>query len=294
MPTATAKAAPSPAPAAGWSNATLDADSFRSLALLVGESCGIVMSDLKRTMLETRLRRRLVANGLDSFRAYAALLRTPEGLERERQAFIDCVVTNQTSFFREPPHFEHLTVEELRRLAAGGREHGLRLWSAASSSGQEAYSLAMIADRASEGGRLFPFSVLATDISLRMLRAVREGVYAAEEAETIPAPLRQRHLLPAPDGKGGFQIHADLRRHLRLGQINLMHEQYMPGQVMDVIFCRNVLIYFKPEDQLAVVGKLCRHLRPGGLLFLGHSESLRSAELPLRLLGCNIYERLEG
>ncbi|KQT69016.1 MULTISPECIES: CheR family methyltransferase [unclassified Aureimonas] len=295
-------ARPSPKSAAGlpavanaWNAPKLDAASFRSLVDLVGESCGIAMSDLKQTMLETRLRRRLEINGLETFADYVAFLRSPEGRAGEMQAFTDCVVTNQTSFFREPPHFAYLTGDELRRLAEGGRERGLRMWSAASSSGQEGYSLAMIADEASQGGRLFPWSVLATDISVRMLKAVREGSYSLEDAETVPPVLRQRYLRPVrQDGKDRLAITPELRRNMRLGQINLMHDTYRPGHAMDLIFCRNVLIYFKPDVQLAVVAKLCRHLRPGGLLFLGHSESIRSGELPLRLLRSNIYERLEA
>lgn len=278
-----------------WNGPKLDAASFRSLVHLVAESCGITMSDLKQTMLETRLRRRLEINRLDTFEAYVALLRSPEGRAGEMQAFTDCVVTNQTSFFREPPHFDYLTVDELRRLAEGGRERALRIWSAASSSGQEGYSLAMVADEASQGGKLFPWSVLATDISVRMLKAVRDGIYSVEDAATVPPHLRQRYLRPVrEDAKDRLAITPDLRRNMRLGQINLMHETFRPGQAMDLIFCRNVLIYFKPDDQLAVVAKLCRHLRPGGLLFLGHSESIRSSELPLRLLRSNIYERLEA
>ncbi len=238
--------------------ATLDMATFRELADLVDRSCGIVMTDAKRVMLETRLRRRLAANKVDDFRAYLALLKTPEGLTQELQAFTDCVVTNETSFFREPPHFDYLTPDMLRSLAEGGREKSLRMWSAASSSGQEAYSLAMIADDASSGGRLFPWSVTATDISVRMLNAVREGVYGVDAARTVPARLRQKYL--APVGAGAAQqlgVSADLRRHVRLGQINLMHAEYRPGQVMDVIFCRNVLIYFQPEVQMQVIGSFC-------------------------------------
>ncbi|WP_416357273.1 CheR family methyltransferase [Aureimonas phyllosphaerae] len=279
---------------AGAHAATLDMATFRDLAVLVDESCGIMMSDAKRVMLETRLRRRLAARGLDDFRAYVALLRTPEGRAAEFQAFTDCVVTNETSFFREPPHFEHLTPEELRRLAEGGRERSLRIWSAASSSGQEAYSLAMIADDASNGGQLFPWTVTATDISVRMLNAVREGVYHADAVRSVPARLRQKYLEPVGTGADqAMSVLPALRRNVRLGQINLMHAEYRLGQTMDIVFCRNVLIYFQPDAQLEVVGKLLRHLRPGGLLFLGHAKSIRSTRLPLRLIRSNIYERTE-
>ncbi|RIY02717.1 chemotaxis protein CheR [Aureimonas flava] len=274
--------------------ASLDMPTFRELARLVDESCGIVMTDAKRVLLETRLRRRLAAVGVDDFRAYLAFLRAPAGRAAELQAFTDCVVTNETSFFREPPHFDYLTPDELRRLAEGGRERALRIWSAASSSGQEAYSLAMIADDASGGGALFPWSVTATDISVRMLTAVREAVYDAEATRSVPARLHQRYLMPADGGAARrLTVRPELRRNVRLGRINLMHAEYRPGQVMDVIFCRNVLIYFQPELQITVIGKLLRHLRPGGLLFLGHAESIRSHDLPLRLIRSNIYERTE-
>ncbi|WP_061938828.1 protein-glutamate O-methyltransferase CheR [Aureimonas sp. AU22] len=281
-------------PAGNAHAASLDMATFRELARLVDESCGIVLTDAKRVMLETRLRRRLAANGMDDFRAYLALLRAPEAKAGELQAFTDCVVTNETSFFREPPHFEYLTPDMLKRLAEGGRDRSLRIWSAASSSGQEAYSLAMIADDASGGGQSFPWSVTATDISVRMLNAVREGVYGADATRSVPARLRAKYLTPVGHGADQqMSVTPDLRRNVRLGQINLMHGEYRPGQVMDMIFCRNVLIYFQPDVQLAVIGKLLRHLRPGGLLFLGHAESIRSTRLPLRLIRSNIYERVE-
>ncbi|WP_152044793.1 CheR family methyltransferase [Aureimonas psammosilenae] len=278
-----------PVPAA--SGAILDADSLRTLIEIVRETCGITMSAAKRTMLETRLRRRLAANGLDDFASYVRLLRTPGGRADELQAFTDCVVTNQTSFFREAPHFDHLTGAELRRLAEAS-DRSLNIWSAAASSGQEAYSLAMIADAASEGGRLFDWSVLATDISVRMLEAVREGIYSEEDIQPVPTTLRQQYLRPLKGGRA--EVCRPLRQRVRIGQINLMHERYMPGRVMDIIFCRNVLIYFDPQTQVEVVEKLCRHLRPGGLLVLGHSEALRTKHLPLKLLRSNIHERVEA
>lgn len=278
-----------------WTQVKLDQSSFARLVRLVDESCGIKLSDMKRTMLETRLRRRLLLNELDSFADYLDFLSTPDGLKTELQGFVDSVVTNETSFFREMPHFAHLAPAELARLADQACDRKLKMWSAAASSGEEAYTLAMIANEASTGGAYFPWSVLATDISVKMLKAARDAVYSLDDIASVPEPFRRKYFLKSRDaGARTVRVSPDLRRHVRFGQINLMHDEYMLKLVMDVIFCRNVLIYFDPAMQTRVVRKLCRHVRPGGLLVLGHSDTLRVKDLPLRLIRYNIYERLPG
>lgn len=277
-----------------WTQVKLDQKSFVRLVAMVSESCGIRLSDMKQTMLETRLRRRLLINELDSFADYVDLLSTPEGQRDELQSFIDAVVTNETSFFRERAHFDYLTPAMLRRLAEGAPDERLKMWSAATSSGEEPYSLAMIADEASMGGTQWGWSVLATDISIRVLEAARNAVYTVDGVAGVPDRLRQRYILKSanPDSRE-VRIAEEIRRQVRFGQINLMHADYHLPHRMDVIFCRNVLIYFEPRTQTEVIEKLTRHLRPGGLLFLGHSDTLRSKDLPLRLIRNNIYERLE-
>lgn len=277
-----------------WTRVQLSDGAFASLVRLVNESCGVHLTDLKKTMLETRLRRRLQACELGDFESYVRLLASPEGRKRELQHFVDTVVTNETSFFRERAHFDHLSAAELQRLLDNGDGRTLRGWSAACSTGQEPYTLAMVLDSASEGARRWNWSVLATDISVKALTAAREAVYRAEDVAPVPPPLRARYALREeglPEGQ--VRMATELRSRVSLGQINLMHAEYKPKALMDVVFLRNVLIYFEPHVQEQVVARLCRHLRPGGLLFLGHSDTVRSARLPLRLIRANIYQKRE-
>ena len=293
MPAASLQRVPEVEAVPHWTRVSLDDRVFADLVRLVKENCGIALSDMKRTMLETRLRRRLMVNDIADFGAYATFLRSDRGRREEMQFFVDAVVTNQTSFFRELNHFEHLTPAELKRLAKEGNDGSLKIWSAACSSGEEAWSLAMIADEASRGGNEFPWKILATDISIRILTAARDAIYTVEDVAAVPERLRQAYLMRSRDPEDRrVKIAPELRRNVRFGQINLMDADYRPGSTMDLIFCRNVLIYFEPDVQLQVVAKLCRHLRPGGLLILGHSDTVRSKALPLRLIRGNIYERL--
>lgn len=278
-----------------WTRVTLSDRAFERLVRLVNDSCGVSLSSLKKTMLETRLRRRLLATGLDSFEAYVELLSTDAGRQRELQSFVDTVVTNETSFFREKAHFDYLTRDMLDGLVANTGTNHLRCWSAACSSGQEAYTLAMVVDDASDGGARWDWSILATDISVKVLMAAREAIYRAEDIASVPQRYRERYVLKSREvGSEAVRIAPELRRNMSFGQINLMHAEFKPKTKMDVVFLRNVLIYFEPSVQEAVVAKLCRHIRPGGLLFLGHSDTMRSSRLPLRLIRGNIYERLES
>ncbi|WP_019995045.1 CheR family methyltransferase [Aureimonas ureilytica] len=285
---------PAPEAIPQWTRVELGDKAFEALVRLVHEHCGITLSSVKKTMLETRLRRRLHANGLDNFDDYVALLRSPTERGRELQGFVDTVVTNETSFFRERTHFDYLDAAELDRLVANAGTRQLRAWSAACSSGQEVYTLAMVLDAASEGATRWDWNILATDISVKVLTAAREAIYRAEDVASVPQALRDRYVLRSKDPNSeAVRMAPELRQRVQFGQLNLMHNEYHVKSKMDVIFLRNVLIYFEPKTQEAVVAKLCRHLRPGGLLFLGHSDTTRSGSLPLRLVRGNIYQRLE-
>ncbi|MBM3604974.1 MAG: protein-glutamate O-methyltransferase CheR [Alphaproteobacteria bacterium] len=288
-------AAPAPRPSAAMpAPAQLRETTFRRLVLLVRQTCGISLAPSKRLMLQTRLGRRLRATGLEDFDAYTAMLTGPNPSAAEMQAFIDCVVTNETSFFREPPHFEYLTSERLQTLSAGGSGGQLAMWSAACSTGEEVWTLAMVAAaaQAAAGASGGNWSALATDISITALTRARRGIYPAEAIGRLPQTLASRYLLREGGGET-LSVAPELRRNVRFGQINLMDSRYLPGRMMDIIFCRNVLIYFDAATQAAIVRKLCAHLRPGGLLFLGHSDMSREGQAPLRLLRNNIHERLE-
>lgn len=276
---------------------TLDEQDFRRLAAFIQGNCGIQMSERKKTMVEGRLRRRVRALGHAGFDDYCRFLFEHGGLEREAVHLIDAVTTNKTDFFREPAHFEFLVRRAVPDLLTG-RPRGagpLRLWSAACSIGAEPYTIAMVlADLGERNGGLRA-SILATDISTRVLETALRGVYPEAMVAPVPPELRRRYLMRSrnPDVHE-VRVVPELRRMVSFGRLNLMWSTYPLQRNMDVIFCRNTLIYFDKTTQEAVLRRLCGRLQPGGYLFIGHSESLAGFDLPLRQVGAAVFLRLDG
>ena len=266
---------------------------FRRLAAYIEETAGIRMPPAKKTMVEGRLRRRLRALALDGFAAYCRYLFDDGGLGEESVHLIDAVTTNKTEFFREAEHFDFLARRLLPEMAGrGGRgvEAPFQVWSAASSVGAEAYSLAMLlADYAAEL-RNFHFSVLATDICTEVLERASAAVFPEDMVAPVPPDMRRRYLLRARDhDRREVRIVPGLRRLVSFAQLNLMDEHYPVPRDFDVIFCRNILIYFDRPTQEAVLRRLLGHLRRGGALFVGHSETVAGADLGLRSVACAVF-----
>ncbi|MDH0892721.1 MULTISPECIES: CheR family methyltransferase [unclassified Pseudomonas] len=256
---------------------------FRYLQQMMAEVSGIHMADSKRMLVAGRLMSRLRALEQGDFRQYVDFLRQPANQD-ERRLVIDLLTTNETYFFREPRHFEFLG------QWAAAQRGPLHLWSAASSSGEEAYSIAMTL---AEHARTPHWSVFASDLSLRVLERARQGIYPLEQAAQFPAGWLQRHCLRGVnDHEGSFRIGQQLRHRVAFAELNLMRE--LPAEVgpFNVIFLRNVLIYFSNPDKRAIVERLVERLRPGGLLFIGHAESLHGFALPLRTLRPSVFERI--
>ncbi|MEW6489199.1 MAG: protein-glutamate O-methyltransferase [Thermodesulfobacteriota bacterium] len=280
----------------GWSRAALRGSEFRRLAEFVQGHCGIRMPEAKRVMVESRLRKRLRVLGLPSFRAYCDYVFGSRG-EGERVHLVDALTTNKTDFFREPQHFEYLVraaLPQLVREAGSGVRRPLAAWSAACSTGEEPYTLAMVLSEVAEGLPGFRFQVLATDISTRVLERARNAVYAEERVEPVPAPLRRKYLLRSRDRTQGLvRVAPELRSTVRFRHLNLLDADFGLREPQDVIFCRNVMIYFDRETQEGVLNRLCRHLAPGGYVFLGHSETINGLRVPLRPVAPTIY-RLTG
>lgn len=268
---------------------------FERLAQFIQDKSGIKMPASKKTMLEARLRRRVLTLGMRSFADYCHYLFHQGGLTTETDSLIDAVTTNKTDFFRESDHFRFLTEKAVPGLLAGSRELSrspLKLWSAACSSGAEPYTLAMVL---SEMGPALPgFSILGTDICTDVLKTAVRAVYPSDMAAPIPPPLRQRYLLRSknPRTEDAFRIAPEVRRSVRFGRLNLMEASYGVDTAMHVIFCRNALIYFERQAQRKVTAQLCRHLQPGGYLFLGHAESVTGFDLPLQQVAATIFRRL--
>lgn len=265
---------------------------FERLARFIQEYSGIKMPPNKQSMVELRLQRRLRALGLSSFRDYCRHLFEEGGLHAEGVRLIDAVTTNKTDFFREAEHFRVLAEEVApawRRSA--GSQDTLRVWSAACSTGAEPYTIAMVLDDLALR-QPFRFSVLATDICTDVLEVAVDGIYPAALLDPAPADFRRRYVHRSKDrARDLVRITPDLRSKVRFGRLNLMDTAYAAPRDLDVIFCRNVLIYFDKPTQDQVVRKLASHLRPGGSLFLGHSETVSCAGLPLVPAGPSVFRR---
>lgn len=260
-------------------------DVFEKLSDFIYSECGIKMPISKRTMLEARLQKRLRVTGMSTFEQYCSFLFSPEGTTRELVHMIDVVTTNKTDFFRESQHFDYLVEKVLPDLIKGkgaGIRRPLMIWSAACSSGQEPYTLAMVLDRFSRSRPGFSFQILGTDISTRVLDIARNAVYDEESAEQIPQEYRRQYLLRSRDrSKGLVRIVPELRECVRFRRLNFMAEDFGMREKMDVIFCRNVLIYFDRKTQETVINRICGHLQQGGYLFTGHSETINGMNTPL-------------
>ncbi|MDO9710926.1 CheR family methyltransferase [Paracraurococcus lichenis] len=269
---------------------------FRRLAKFIEDYAGIKMPATKKTMLEGRLRKRVAAAGCANLADYCNYLFERNGLELETLSLIDVVTTNKTEFFREPEHFRYLAekaVPELAPWKRPGRGAVLKVWSAASSTGAEAYTLAMVLTDLAARTAPFEISILGTDISTRVLRTAALGIYPEAMATPIPAPMRQRYLLRSKTpGQGLVRVVPELRRLVQFQRLNLMDDSYPMGRDFDVIFVRNVLIYFDKPTQNGVLERLCDHLVPGGYLVLGHSESLAGQSVPLRPVAPTVFRRL--
>ncbi|PZN95879.1 MAG: chemotaxis protein CheR [Hyphomicrobiales bacterium] len=250
---------------------------FAAVAQVIESRVGIKLPQTKRTMVEGRLRKRVRALGLPGLQAYGAHLFERGGLDDELIHLIDCVTTNKTDFFREPSHFEFLRDVAVPQLTQrhGGRAPNLKIWSAASSTGAEAYTAAMVLQDLVAAGKVARFSILGTDISTEVLKEARAAIYPRAFVAPVPAPMQQRYLMRSKNPQEDVvRVAPELRRQVHFERLNLMDGSYPFDRDVDVILCRNVLIYFDRPTQAAVLARLASHLRPGGYLMLGHSESM--------------------
>ncbi len=266
-------------------------DDYRVVARFVDRHLGISMPATKKVMVATRLLRRLRTLGMTSYREYCAYLQQPQGIQSELLPLSDLITTHKTEFFREPKHFERLVREVLPDLA---RRNCLSpaVWSAGCSTGEEAYTLAMVlADYAERAGQRGTFSVLGTDVSGPCVEKARRAVYPHREIEAIPEPFRKRFLLRGVDSSAGLvRIGPALRACTRFECLNFMDASW-PVDRFDIVFCRNVLIYFSDERRFRLLKNLCSHLKPHGYLFVGHSESIHGLDLPVRPIAQAVYRK---
>ncbi len=265
---------------------------FLALRDLIYREAGIKLTKAKRSLLTGRLNRRLRALGLDSFGDYYRYVTETDGGELQRM--LDCICTNETQFFREPQHFELLREKifpKWEALASHGQgEKLIRAWSAGCSTGEEPYSLAMELGYRFGAASGWRTEILASDLSTRALAQARRGVWPIANACQIPEHLLKRFMLRGTGSqRGSMAAGPELRLLLTFQHLNLFDTSYPVAGFFDLIFCRNVLIYFDDKTRLRVVRQLLRHLQPEGYLFLGHAEGLHGADLELRRVIPAVY-----
>jgi chemotaxis protein methyltransferase CheR len=285
-------AAPRPASTTSGLEAALGDREFERLQRLIEQEAGIHLGPAKRALVVGRLGKRLRDLGLASFRQYCELV---EQDPAERVQMLDRISTNETHFFREPRHFELLQRELLprweREAAEGRRPRTIKVWSAACSTGEEPFTLAMVLLRAFPPGSGWELDILASDLSTRVLRRAEEATWPVDKAGEIPeADLKRFMLRGVGPQEGMMRAGPELRAIVRFARINLMEEPAGLG-AMDLVFCRNVLIYFEAPTKHAVVSRLLEHLAPDGYLFLGHAESLAGSPLRLHCVSPSVYRR---
>lgn len=268
----------------------LTTEQFDDFSAVIAGTLGIKMPPAKRVMLQSRLQRRLREVGLDSFAEYhARFFNDPQHRADEIEHLLNLATTNKTDFFREPEHFAVLVREVLAQWRREKPSGVFRVWCAGCSTGEESYTIAMTLLEQQAAGR-FEFSIVATDVSTRVLDLAMQGIYAEEHAAPIPPALRTKYLLRSRDpADQQVRIAPEVRAHVRFGHLNFLAPNYGIPELMDAIFFRNVMIYFDRPTQQQVVGRMCRHLRPDGYLFTAHAETLQGLGLPLRTAGTAVY-----
>ena len=275
-------------------NHTLSGNDFTRLSSFIYEQCGIKMPPAKKTMLEARLQKRLRALSLPSFSDYCEYLFSQEGLKNELIMMVDLVTTNKTDFFREPDHFSYLvhTVIPEWRNKTGGRRP-LNVWSAGCSTGEEPYTLAMVLNEVAASQDGFSYQIMATDISTRVLEKARKAVYDEDRIDPVPMQLRRKYLLRSKDRTSPqVRIVPELRSRVRFGRLNFMDSDFGFRDKLDIIFCRNVIIYFDRKTQERLLNKFHGHLSAGGWIFMGHSETLNGLDVPLVQVHPTVYRNL--
>ncbi len=260
---------------------------FEQVRSLIYQRAGISLNAGKHAMVYSRLSRRLRETGQSTFTGYLQWLQASNGAagEAEWQEFVNCLTTNLTSFFREDHHFQALA-DDLRERA--GRH--LRIWCSAASTGEEPYSIAMTVTETL--GAQAQVSILASDIDTKVLATAQRGVYDAD-SRGLSAERLLRHFMRGKGGNSGFiRIKPELARRVEFRPFNLMSHSWSLGEPFDLIFCRNVMIYFDAATQRQVLQQMHSVLRPGGLLYVGHSENFTESRALFRLRGKTVYQRV--
>ncbi len=269
---------------------------FARLRNLIYAQSGITLSPDKKTMLELRIRRRLRSLEMDSYTQYCTYLFGNKGQKDEIVHLLDVVTTNKTDFFREPAHFDFLVQKALPDLLSRNRSgRDLLIWSAGCSTGEEPYTLAIVLTEYAQAHPGFRFRVLATDISTTVLEKAYLAVFNTEVVRPVPANLKKKYFLRGRDPQSDrVRVVPELRKLVEFRRLNFKEADFGMAEKADVIFCRNVIIYFDRPTQEQILQKLSSHLMPEGYVFVGHAEALHDMDLPLEPVAPATYRKIHG
>ncbi|MCK5820584.1 MAG: hypothetical protein KAH17_01815 [Bacteroidales bacterium] len=273
----------------------LNEKAFRKLSEFIISNFGINISDNKKELLEFRLNKRLIALNFSSFDQYVDYLFSEKGIQQEPALMINEVSTNKTDFFREPMHFKVLVDTILPEISGSYKSGILPIWSAGCSSGEEAYSLAMCLQnyRTTHGGP--DYHIFGSDISGTVLTKAVKAIYLMNDSIAINQDNLKRFFLRSKNNLSTeIRVARELRDKVSFDYLNLMDKEYKTSHTYPVIFCRNTLFYFDKNNRSEIVRKLISRLKPGGYLFISHTESLINMNQGLKLVFPSVYKKADG
>lgn len=267
---------------------SITVDEFQRFRTLIYDESGISLSEQKQTLLASRLSKRLRDLDLPTFSAYyTKVMQDPTREEFTRM--LDLISTNKTDFFREPKHFDFLHERIIPELESTKR---IRIWSSACSTGEEPYTIAMTLFDHMQNPAQWDYKILASDLSTRVLAKAVSGLYDEDRFRGVPPEVIKRHFLRGRGEQTGiFKVKPHLAASITFRRVNLMDDRFPIKSPLDLIFCRNVMIYFDRPTQEKVVNKFHHYLTPGGYLFIGHSESLQWITHPFKAIAPTIYRK---
>lgn len=263
---------------------------FTLLRNLIHQKSGIWLSDNKKTLLRTRLLKRMRELGVEDFSEYHRYVEADTSNDELRQ-MLDVISTNVTSFFREQQHFDFLARHVIPQLTAAGADF-IHFWSAACSTGEEPYSLAMTIMEAIPNYQCHNIRILATDIAGSVLQTAERGFYRADKVEGIPPQILQKYFhREKQNGTNGYAVNTEVKNMVRFRMLNLNGPSWPFKKKFDVILCRNVMIYFDRKTQQELVSRFAANLKPGGHLLVGHSESLTGIRHEMKFIQATVYKK---
>ena len=266
----------------------MDQVSFERLSKFITEEYGIKLPATKKSMLESRLNKKVKSLGVESYSQFLDHIFSEKGLKTDLVDVVDLITTNKTDFFREAAHFQFMTESFLPNY-----ESNLNIWSAGCSTGEEPYTIIMALEEYKKQNTSFIYSILASDISQRVMQSAFTGIYTSDRLSGIPNQMKRDYFLKSKQNPSLVRVKPQFRRKIKYKRINLVEGQYgISKNYYDIIFCRNVLIYFDKPTQEKVIKNFSNYLKKGGLLFIGHSESLMGMDVPFKQLKPTIYEHI--